>query len=123
MKNVIFVDGFIAALMYFALIEGNEYASNLFWPVFWLFVFMSFIVLISLSSEELKAIILKNRKPNPAWKEKYSQVYDVSFSATLAILGFQWSAACWFIVSAITGCLIRDADKKIREDLAKESHD
>ena len=110
----IFIDGAMVALMYYGLFKGNEYAANVFWPVFWVFVFFSFLVMIVFSNEKTKKEIIKDRKPNPIWKEKYSFIYDLLFSLSLAALGFHWSGAVWFIVSIFAGSLIKCADKEIR---------
>jgi len=110
----IFIDGAMAALMYYGLFKGNEYAANVFWPVFWVFVFFSLLVMIVFGNEKTKKEIMKDRKPNPIWKEKYSFTYDLLFSLSLAALGFHWSGAVWFIVSIFAGSLIKSADREVR---------
>ncbi len=113
--KLIFIDGAMVALMYFGLIKGNEYAVNLFWPIFWVFVLMSFLVMGLFLNEDTKKEVIKNRKPNPIWKEKYSFIYDLLFSLSLAALGFHWSGAIWFLVSVCAMSLIKAEDKLIRE--------
>ncbi len=117
MKHIklIFIDGAMFALMYLGLIKGNEYALNLFWPVFWVFALMSCLVMVLFLNEKTKKELIKSRKPNPLWKEKYSFTYDLLFSMSLAALGFHWSGAIWFILSMCTGSLIKEEDKKLRE--------
>ena len=110
----IFIDAVMVALMYCGLIDGNEYAANVFWPVFWVFCFFSFMVVIALSNEKMKKEAIINRKPNPLWKEKYSFTYDLLFSLALAALGFHWSGAIWFVISLFAGSLVTAVDKELR---------
>jgi len=112
--NGFIIDAAMMALMYFGLFKSNEYATNLFWPVLWVFVFLSVMIMIIFTNEKTKAEILKDRKPNPKWKAKYSLAYDTVFSLALASLGFAWSAGIWFIVQLFAGSVVNALDDEVR---------
>ena len=113
--NGFVIDAAMLALMYFGLFKGNEYATNLFWPVLWVFVLLSFLIMIIISNEKAKAEISQDRKPRPKWKANYSLCYDTVFSLALAALGFAWAAAAWFVVQLLAGGCINALDDELRK--------
>ena len=113
--NGFVIDAAMMALMYFGLFKGNEYASNLFWPVLWVFVVLSLLIMIIFTNEKTKVEVLKDRKPRPKWKVKYSLYYDTVFSLLLAALGFAWAAGVWFIVQLIAGGCVNSFDDELRD--------
>jgi len=108
------MDAIMMGLMYYGLYLGNEYATNVFWPVMWVFVFLSIFVMFLFTNEKIKDELKKDRKPRKKWENNYSLAYDTSFSLLLAALGFPWSAATWWIVSWLARVCIENVDSEIR---------
>ena len=110
------IDAVMMVLMYNGLYLGNEYATNVFLPVMWVFVFLSFFVMIMFTNEDTKKMIKKDRKPRKQWENKYSLVYDTTFSLLLAALGFPWSAAVWWIVNWLARACVETLDGELRKE-------
>lgn len=110
------IDMAMLALMYYGLHLGHEYAANLFWPVLWVFVFLSVFIIIVLNNKDAKAKLKENRKPRNKWENNYSLIYDVIFSMCLASLGFAWSAGVWFIIQLFARSCVQLMDNEIKEE-------
>ena len=109
------IDALMGLLMYYGLYIGNEYATNIFWPVLWVFVFLSIMVMVAFSAEGSVKEIKKDRVPRKGWENKYSLTYDTVFSIALASLGFAWSAGVWWVVSWLARACVESVDSELRE--------
>lgn len=110
------IDAAMAALMYYGLYIGNEYAANVFWPVFWLFAFGAFLAVIVFNVDDFKFKIKKTRTPRNKWENGYSLIYDTVFAICLAALGFAWPAVIWWIVQLIARSSIIRLDDEIKKE-------
>ena len=110
------MDMSMLALMWYGLFYGNQYASNLFFPIVWVFIVLAIFVVIIFNNEESKEKVKADRKPRSEWMVKYSFGYDAVFAACLAVSGFQWTAAIWWFVMLIAMGSVESLDKEIREE-------
>lgn len=111
------IDAAMMLLMYYGLYAGNEYAANAFWPVLWVFVFLSVLIMAAFTNKEVKDKIKETRTPKKEWEYKYSLAYDTMFSLALAALGFAWSAAIWWVVQWLARGCVQSLDEEIKSEV------
>jgi len=110
------MDAGMAALLYFGIFQGNVYAENIFWLMFWGFVVISVLLIIVLSNDEHKENIKKTRTPRSKFMAWYSFAYDICFAITLAAFGFLWSGAIWWFLQFFAGATINSIDDELRKE-------
>lgn len=113
--NTLAGDGVMAALLFFGEFQGNEYASNVFWPIFWVFVLISIAGLFAFHNEDFKSKFKEDRTPTSTLMIRFSFLYDTVFSLCLAALGFAWSAGIWWVLQFFNNTALNALDEEIRQ--------